>query len=119
MQQINSSKHDELFDAETDMIEEESKLKKEFQFQSIPPSIRPANSLFEFLKEGENLVKNLPDVFPNYYKKWFVPVRKREDNDFFYFKYVTNESKKKQLQKKLNKKTRRTIIRSKSFRRTS
>jgi hypothetical protein len=35
------------------------------------------------------------ECFPNYYKKRFIPVRKRENNDFLYFKYITNENKEK------------------------
>jgi hypothetical protein len=47
----------------------------------------------------------LRDVFPNCYKKGYVPVGKREDNDFLYFKYIANESKEKAARKKSNKKT--------------
>jgi hypothetical protein len=66
------------------MIEDEAKLKKEFE--SIPPSVKPTKFWFQLLKEGENLVGYLWDVFSNYYKKGFVPVRKREENNFLYFK---------------------------------
>jgi hypothetical protein len=34
-------------------------------------------------------------VFSNHNKTGVIPVRKREDNDFLFFKYVTNKNKEK------------------------
>jgi hypothetical protein len=49
---------EEWFDEETNMIEKEPELKREFEL--IHPSERPAKTLLDFLKEGENLVGDIP-----------------------------------------------------------
>jgi hypothetical protein len=36
---------------------------------------------------------NIRETFSEYYNKCFVPVRKRNNNEFVYFKYFTDDGK--------------------------
>jgi hypothetical protein len=62
----------------------------------------------ELLKEGKNLVRDLWDVFRNYYKNGSAPVRKREDNEFLYFKCETNENKEKAAAEEIEQEHKKT-----------
>jgi hypothetical protein len=80
-------------------------LKKEFQ--SIFPSVRPTKSLLNFLKEGENLVGELRDVFPTTTRKVLFLLEREKIASFSTSNTKLMKEKKIPLQNKSSKKTKK------------
>jgi hypothetical protein len=49
--------------------------------------------LKKILKEGAQFTGDLSKIFPEYYNKYFLPIRKKNDNEFVLFKYFTDDEK--------------------------
>jgi hypothetical protein len=80
---------EEWFDYEHQRVEQERLLQCYIDYQR---SI--INSNFKkVLKEGAPFTSDLREMFPKYYSKCFVPIKKKPDNDFVIFKYYTEDGK--------------------------
>jgi hypothetical protein len=49
--------------------------------------------LKKILNEDTLFTGGLSERFPEYYNKCFVPIRKRNNNEFVFFKYYTDDGK--------------------------
>jgi hypothetical protein len=49
--------------------------------------------LKKILKEGAPFTSDLHETFPEYYNKYFVPIRKRGNDEYVFFKYFTDDEK--------------------------
>jgi hypothetical protein len=80
---------DEWYDCESQKLEQERLLQRDIDYQR---SI--INSNFKkVLKEGAPFTGDLRETFPEHYTKCFVPIKKKPNNDFVYFKYYTDDGK--------------------------
>jgi hypothetical protein len=80
---------EELFVYEQQRIEQECLLQQEIKYQqSIIKS-----KLKKVLKDGAPFTGDLRKTFPEYYNKCFIPIKKKPNNDFVFFKYYTDDGK--------------------------
>jgi hypothetical protein len=46
------------------------------------------------LKEGAQFTDDLREAFPKYFIKSFLPIKKKNNNEFLFFKYFTDDGKR-------------------------
>jgi hypothetical protein len=82
----------EWFYYEYQLIEQEPLLQQELNHQRS--FIKP--QLNKIIDEDVSYTDDIRDVFPKYYDKSFLPVKKEDSKDFVFFKYSTNNENKKE-----------------------
>jgi hypothetical protein len=80
---------EEWFDYEQQRIEQERLLQQEIKCQELLIK----SKLKKVLKDGAPFTGDLRQTFPEYYNKCFVPIEKKPNNDFVFFKYYTDNRK--------------------------
>jgi hypothetical protein len=92
------SDFEEWFDYEHQRIEEECLLQQEQKEQRL--LIKP--QLKKIIDEDVSCTDDLRDVFPKYYDKSFLPVKKGDSKNFVFFKYSTNNGNVDMIMKNKN-----------------
>jgi hypothetical protein len=82
----------EWFDYEHQRIEQKRFLQKQLNHKKsfIKPQLK------KIIDEDVSYTDDLRDVFPKYYDKPFLPIKKGDSKDFVFFKYSTNNEKEKE-----------------------
>jgi hypothetical protein len=80
------------FDYEHQRIEQEHLLRQEQKEQQSLNKSRDK----KIKDEDVSYTDDLRDVFPKYYNKSFLPVKKGDSKDFVFFKYSTNNENEKE-----------------------
>jgi hypothetical protein len=80
---------EEWYDYEQQKIQQERLLQHEIKYQELLIKLK----LKKVLKDGAPFTGNLRETFFEYYNKCFVPIEKKPNNDFVFFKYYTDDGK--------------------------